>query len=62
MFKPFHYTVTVIDSYSAKTIRFTVYGQLTHIECMGSKRAAIVNQYNVPVYISTINTISINKP
>jgi len=58
-----HYTVTTVDSESGKTITFKVYGKLSKIDINinGNIKTvvSIVNEYNIPLYIETINTIDI---
>jgi len=56
-----HYKVIIIDSKSCKEISFNVYGKLSVMEINGSSKSVIVNEYNTPLYIETINTIDIIK-
>ena len=61
MYNPHHYEVAVIDSKTSVTIKFTVYGVIDYIKVNGNKTTAIVNEYNTPLFIKTINTIGISK-
>ena len=60
-----HYTITTVDSKSGKTITFKVYGKLSKIDINinGNIKTvvSIVNEYNIPLYIETINTIDISE-
>jgi hypothetical protein len=46
-----HYKITIIDSLTSQTISFHVYGILSENR--------IINEYDTPLYIKTMNTISI---
>jgi hypothetical protein len=56
-----HYEITTVDSLTSKTISFHVHGKLTTININNKIVRCIVNEYNTPLYIETINTINIVK-
>jgi len=56
-----HYLVKIIDSYTAITITLHFYGQLSSILSNGKEYKSIVNEYNTPVFIAGLNTVSITE-
>lgn len=56
-----HYLVEIIDGYSAKTIKLNFYGQLSSISSNGKEYKSIVNEYNTPIFIAGLNTVSIKE-
>lgn len=58
---PIHYSVHTVDSKTNETIKFYVYGRLRIITINKKKVSCIVNEYDVPLYIETINTIDIKN-
>lgn len=56
-----HYQVKVVDGYSAKSVYLHFYGKLSSVTINGKSYQTIVNEYDVPLYIAGLNTVSIIK-
>ena len=56
-----HYLISIVDSLTNQTIQFHQYGMKKDIMVEDKMVIAIVNEYQTPLYIQTINTLAIEE-